>query len=262
MLAGWNEHAKLVNLTTRLRGTAYSFYHSCVSEQCNNYRLLVEQLRKHFTPVELTAIQSQRFHDQQRRVLMNLHKKLFRKAYFSLTKGGTEAEAMGQIVLANQFVSGLRSELKSKVVGFEGNLEQLLVRARFEEAKLRELSSRRSTAPVVPVSAPTPTHPSSANGYRNSASRSFALRNSSGEAKSCFNCGMVENSCPYSKSGTQEAPTQKNTSVASLTVPSKTDDGFKNRTWKTYGVPFVKQNNYITSALEECTTTVHGVVHD
>ena len=46
MLAGWNEHAKLVNLTTWLRGTAYSFYLSCVSEQRSNYRLLVEQLRK------------------------------------------------------------------------------------------------------------------------------------------------------------------------------------------------------------------------
>ena len=31
-LAGWDEHAKLVNLTTRLRGTAYSFYHSCTGE--------------------------------------------------------------------------------------------------------------------------------------------------------------------------------------------------------------------------------------
>ena len=132
ILAGWNEHTKLVNLTTWLRGTAYSFYHSCVSEQRSNYTLLVEQLRKRFTPVELTAIQSQRFLDRRQSTKESVDefaqelKKLFRKAYFSLTKGGTEAEAMGQTVLANQFVSGLRSELKSRVVGFEGNLEHCL----------------------------------------------------------------------------------------------------------------------------------------
>ena len=32
-LGGWNHHAKLVNLSTRLRGSAYSFYRSCTTEQ-------------------------------------------------------------------------------------------------------------------------------------------------------------------------------------------------------------------------------------
>ena len=41
-LAGWDEHAKLVNLTACLRGTTYSFYHSCTGEQRSNYKLLVE----------------------------------------------------------------------------------------------------------------------------------------------------------------------------------------------------------------------------
>ena len=270
ILAGWNEHAKLVNLTTRLRGTAYSFHRSCVSEQRSNYTLLVEQLRKRFTPVELTAIQSQRFHDRRQSTKESVDefaqelKKLFRKAYFSLTKGGTEEEAMGQTVLANQFVSGLRSELKSKVVGFEGNLEQLLVRARFEEAKLRELPSKRLTTPVVPVSAPIPTRPSSGNTNRNSANRSYAPRNSSGEAKSCFNCGMVghlKKACPYSKSSTQEAPgrvTQKSTSVANLTVPSTTDNGSKKQNIEDLRCALRKAE--LTAALEECTTTVHGVM--
>ena len=270
ILAGWNEHAKLVNVTTRLRGTAYSFYRSCVSEQRSNYTLLVEQLRKRFTPVELTAIQSQRFHDRRQSTKESVDefaqelKKLFRKAYFSLTKEGTEAEAMGQTVLANQFVSGLQSELKSKVVGFEGNLEQLLVRACFEEAKLRELPSRRLTTPVVPVSAPIPTRPSSGNTNRNSVNRSFAPRNSSGEAKSCFNCGMVghlKKACPYSKSGTQEAlgrVTQKSTSVANLTVPSTTDNGSKKQNIENLRCALRKAE--LIAAIEECTTTVHGVV--
>ena len=146
-LAGWDEHAKLVNLTTRLRGTAYSFYRSCASEQRSNCKL---QLRKRFTSVELTAIQSQCFHDHHQTAKGSVDefaqelKKLFHKAYSNLTRGGVEAEAMGQSVLANQCVSGLRPELKSKVVGFEGNFEQLLVKARFEEAKLRDLAQPRN----------------------------------------------------------------------------------------------------------------------
>ena len=41
--------------------------------------------------------------------------------------------------------------LKSKVVGTEGNLEQLLAKARFEEAKLCELlgSNPKKTPPVT-----------------------------------------------------------------------------------------------------------------
>ena len=92
------ESSKLVNLTTRLRGTAYSFYRSCASEQRSNYKLLVEQLRKRFTPVELTPIQSQCFHDCHQTAKESVDefaqelKKLFHKAYSNLTRGGVEVE--------------------------------------------------------------------------------------------------------------------------------------------------------------------------
>ena len=85
------------------------------------------------TPVELIVIQSQNFHDRHQKGKESFDefaqelKKLFHKAYSSLTRGGIEAEAMGQSVLANQFGSGLKPESKSKVVGFEGSLEQLLI---------------------------------------------------------------------------------------------------------------------------------------
>ena len=46
---------------------------------------------------------------------------------------------MGQFVLSNQFISGLKPELKMKVAGMDGNFEQLLVKARFEEAKRRDI---------------------------------------------------------------------------------------------------------------------------
>ena len=100
-LAGWTEHAKLVNLTTHLRGTAYSFYRSCAGEQRSNYGLLVEQICKRFTPVQLTAIQSQLFHDCRQSANETVDEfaqelnKLFHKTYFNLIRGGTEAEVMG-----------------------------------------------------------------------------------------------------------------------------------------------------------------------
>ena len=64
-------------------------------------------------------------------------KKLFVKAYSSLAREGHEAKTMGQLVLAYQFVTRLRSELKIKVVGSEENMKQLLMKARFEEENER-----------------------------------------------------------------------------------------------------------------------------
>jgi len=55
-LGGWDEHAKLVNLTTRLRGPACSFYNSCSVKQQSSYRLLVEHLVRRFIPVQIKSI--------------------------------------------------------------------------------------------------------------------------------------------------------------------------------------------------------------
>lgn len=72
-------------------------------------------------------------------------KKLFAKAYVGMVHGSPEAESIAQLVLANQFIFSLRSEWKAKVVGTEGKLEQVLFKARFEEAKKRELTTATST---------------------------------------------------------------------------------------------------------------------
>ena len=50
---------------------------------------------------------------------------------------------MGQSVLRYQFVAGLRPELKAKVVGCGSGFEELLSKVRFEEARLREMTSAR-----------------------------------------------------------------------------------------------------------------------
>ena len=60
-LAGWNDHFKLVHLTLALRGAARSFYCSCTTAQRSNYHILVAELKKRFTPVQLTAVQTQLF---------------------------------------------------------------------------------------------------------------------------------------------------------------------------------------------------------
>ena len=48
---------------------------------------------------------------------------------------------MGETILANRFVNGLLLSLKVKVVGSEGTMDQLFLKAGFEESKSGELRS-------------------------------------------------------------------------------------------------------------------------
>ena len=150
----WSEQVKLVNIATRLKGEAYDFYRSCTSTQRASYPLLVEQLSKRFTPVQIQSVQSSLFHDRKQRQGETVDtfdqelRSLLRKAYPPAQSGSEEAETMGRAVLANQFLAGLYPELKGKLAGQEGTFDQLLARARFEEAKLRDFggdSGRRSS---------------------------------------------------------------------------------------------------------------------
>ena len=71
--------------------------------------------------------------------------KLFSKAYSTVLRGAPGSDCIGQTVLASQFVAGLRPDLKAKVVRTDGNLDQLLVKARIEEAKRNELATLKTT---------------------------------------------------------------------------------------------------------------------
>lgn len=64
-LCRWSAAAKLVHLTTRLRGQAFAFYRSCPSEQRSDYDQLVAELSKRFTPVRIQAVETSRFHDRK-----------------------------------------------------------------------------------------------------------------------------------------------------------------------------------------------------
>ena len=144
-LCQWSARAKLVHLTTRLRGQAFAFYHSCSAEEKASYDRLVAELTKRFTPVRIQAVQTSKFHERKQQSGETVDtfaqdlKKLFHKAYPSSTRGSKEVEEMGQSVLSSQFVAGLVPELKTTVAGLEGGLEKLLTKARFEEAKIRDL---------------------------------------------------------------------------------------------------------------------------
>ena len=152
----------MVNLITRLQGQAYSFFRSCTLEQCTDYSLLVAELKKRFTPVTLPAIQTNLFHDRKQHVSESVDAyaqelcTLFHKAYPSVQQETRGAEALDQTILTNQFVVGLLPDIKAKIVGSEGNFSQLLLQARFEEVKLRELGVIQSSSPSVSVTQNTP----------------------------------------------------------------------------------------------------------
>lgn len=130
VLAGWNDHFKLVHLVSLLQGTARAFYRSCTPAQKGNYHLLVAELQRRFTPVQLTAIQTQLFHSQKQGSKESVDdfaqdlRKLHSRAYSTTMYANPEAEKVGQIVLAIQFISGLRPELQASLfLGFGLNFK-------------------------------------------------------------------------------------------------------------------------------------------
>ena len=61
----WNDQTKLVNVATRLRGSASRFYRTCSPQQRSTYVALTAALKQRFTPVRLQAVQSSRFHERK-----------------------------------------------------------------------------------------------------------------------------------------------------------------------------------------------------
>lgn len=93
------------------------------------------------------------------------------------TRNGPEAEEMGQTELASQFVSGLRPELKSKLVGAEGKLDQLVHKTRFKEAKRKEFTSLKNLPP--------PKRPGGNSLYPSMKGRATATTSRGGGCSSC-----------------------------------------------------------------------------
>ena len=128
----------------------------------------------------------------------------------------TEAEAMGRSVLTCQFVAGLKKEIKAKVAGAEGEFEQLVMKARFEEAKLRDLVEQpHKAAPRKPFSATPTLSPPRGMGLRQqvgdqdpSSIRHQAKQGTITTGR-CFNCGglghLARNCRQRGRGGPREA---------------------------------------------------------
>ena len=220
----WNDQAKLVNLVTRLRGQAYNFYRSCTRDQRASYSTLVAALKERFTPVQIQSVQSSQFHERKQLPVEGVDsyaqdlRKLYNKAY-SRTHGSREAEAMGRSVLAYQFVAGLLPHLKSKLVGSDGQFEELLTKARFEEARYRDV--------VVPGSRQTPIH-AGGGGFRQSAGnevprgslqqRQVYTNTRPSEVRKCYHCGGTNHilrDCPLKGRSAPREATGNSRSVSS-----------------------------------------------
>ena len=203
-----------MNLVTRLRGEAYSFYNSCSPQQRGSYEALVEAFKKRFTPVRIQAVQSGLFHERKQKERETVDgyaqalKVLFGRAYPSAQRGSAEAETMGRYVLTSQFVSGLLPQIKSNIAGVEEDFDTLLTKAWFEEAKLRELGGDdfRQRKPTMIPRLPRHTEESG----QTKAKPTESPRYSSPRGPKCYGCGNywhLKIKCPArNKGGPPETP--------------------------------------------------------
>ena len=100
-------------------------------------------------------------------------------------------------MLAYRFVARLTLALRIKVAGVEGNFDQLLVKARFEEAKIRDLSPR---ANLRNQRTPTPHQPKATSKIEAPTRPISGSRQDKKQiGKHCYSCngtGHFQKNCP------------------------------------------------------------------
>ena len=96
-------------------------------------------------------------------------------------------------VLASQFVAGLHPSLQAKIVGMEADMDQLVLKARFEESKSEELSSSKPAAQAkvasratLSISGGDPPISTSRSSEAKSTPPDQTLQRSEGEQRKCF----------------------------------------------------------------------------
>ena len=121
---------------------------------------------------------------------------------------------MGKSVLPSPFVAGLRHKIKIKLAGTDGTIYQLLTKARFEEAKTKELGLVRDTPPTTStkqaIAARTPGRvPLAGQGpqsgrYFQPDTGQRAQRNSNNTCHSCGGGGHYRRQCPFNRPTSKE----------------------------------------------------------
>ena len=265
----WEEQAKLVNVAARLRGSASRFYRCCTPQQRSSYVGLTTALCERFTPVRLQSVQSSKFHERRQLISECVDdyaqelRKLFYRAYSTAQDAGSGAEAMGRSVLAYQFVAGLRDKLKAKLVGQSGSFEELLCKARFEEARMREmeakgkggvtpLKARHTYTPLEPGRQGQPPANNMASGVKN--------KHPGQEDLTCYSCGGVghfRRDCPLkgrgqpieSPGGERGKPKRgpfRNSRTVSMVRPEVTPEQ-------------AEPSQVVDAAVEQVMATMHGI---
>ena len=252
----WNEQAKLVNLTTRLKGQAYAFLRTCTPSQKASYPLLVERLRARFTPVNIPSVQTSLFHDRKQRTGESVDvyaqdlQQLFLKAYPRVQQGSREAEQLGKSMLASQFVAGLLGSIKVKLAGSDGDFDQLLTRARFEEARIRDFGEHVGKFSVKPK----PSEAGSSQSNSTQQGRGHFCQTTSKSSGQCFSCGSTghfQKQCPMHRRGLpreSRGPREKIATIVSHedSPPQTVTEG----EW---------QDSIVDKAIDEVSVTLHGV---
>ena len=264
----WTEQAKLVNLVTCLRGPAYQFYRSCTAEQRSNYAALVKVMSKRFMLVFLQPMESSRFHERKQQPTETVDeyaqdlRKLYAKAYAPAARSTPETEAMAQMVLASQFVSGLIPCLKSKIVGTEGNIDQLLQKARFEEAKGKELSSQSRPNKPLLKKVKDRTVSSEGNSEVRSATEESTIHAQQRSEGQCYNCGKVGHrarDCPQHSQRQSEATGPSATKPKSVAQRITSTDRQETRD-KIADLKRQLQEAEAEDALQEASATISGII--
>ena len=259
-LGRWNERTRLVNLITRLRGQAYAFYRSCSPTQRGNYGMLMRELERRFTPVTIQAVQTNLFHERKQGAKESVDayaqdlRQLFLRAYPATQRGSKEAEEIGESVLSSQFITGLRADLKAKLVGVEGDLDTLLVKARFEEAKQKSFGGNVATAspvgantgrttPRKPLGTQDGGKPSNREPPGNSPHRSMGPIRCYG----CGGAGHMARNCPLKGRG---GPTEAKGHKVATVVLEKETEGPSTKDWS---------SQVVDEEVHQVMVTLHGV---